>query len=93
MLSLKRHPGIWRLFDESSSGTAVFVLNVAMPVAGLLALPIGIVLFRLRVEGVFAVVVSVGLAYSLCNFFLSEVAQYVGVVFYSLMRPLKWGVV
>jgi hypothetical protein len=84
---------IWRLFDNATSGTAVFVLNCAMPVAGLLALPLGVLLFRLRVDAVFAVVVGVGLAYSVCNFFLNNVAQYVGVVFYSFMRPLKWGVV
>ena len=84
---------VWRLFDAESAGTAVFVLNCAMPVAGLLALPLGMVLFKLPVFGVFFVVVAIGLAYSVCQFFYNSIVQYVGVVFYAFMRPLKWSVV
>lgn len=84
---------IWRTFSPDTAKTAVFVLNCAMPVAGVLSLPLGMALFKFSNAWLFAVVVAVGVAYSGLNFAANDIAQYCGVALYSLMRPLKWGVV
>jgi uncharacterized membrane protein len=64
--------------SDSETSTAVFVLNCAMPIAGLLALPLGMLLFKLPIFAVFAIVAILGLVYSSLNFVLNSVAQYIG---------------
>jgi hypothetical protein len=84
---------IWKSFDPTGSATAVFILNCALPVAGILSLPVGMVLFKLSNPWLFTAIALVGITYSVLNFPANSVVQYCGVAVYALMRPLKWGVV
>lgn len=84
----------WRTFDGQHVDFAMFIVSLVLPLAGIVALPVGWLLFKVFHDlGLFLVVFGLGMAYCICNLFSSSVVQYVGLGFYSLLRPLKWGVV
>lgn len=82
----------WKaMIDAPSVETALLAFSIAMPVGGIVAVPLTMLIFRFCNEaGMFFVVWLFGMIYSALNMVPHVEAAYAGVAFYVLLRPLKW---